>query len=413
MLLLFLVADIPAAEAQYIPGKLSNEAKVSILTLGPAKPAYTIFGHTAIRLNDPANHIDRVYNYGTFDFDGSNFYLKFLYGDLRYFLSKTSFRQFNQTNTALGRSIVSQTLNLSQSQINTLVQRLEQNMLPENRSYRYGFFSQNCVTKVYDLLSAMNLGPSFNQTQATTLSTSTYRQKIAPYLAHRPWMQLGINLMLGAETDRSLNDHKRQFLPDDLHLFLANSSGVAGKQLVQSSKTIAEAQPIQSQSSIPPILIFWGFFLMVVAFTATSLIQGWQSWWLDRFLFGVVGITGLIIAFGALISHHPALHHNWNLLWALPTHLLMAVKVRSFSRNKWLRFYFWITIALNGAILAAGAALPQQLPVAIFPLIAGLTVRSAYRIYIAKRLDNADIRMDTTTIDANNNPSIVNNRITL
>jgi hypothetical protein len=35
------------------------------------------FGHTAIRISDPNQFIDLVYNYGAFDFNTPNFVMKF------------------------------------------------------------------------------------------------------------------------------------------------------------------------------------------------------------------------------------------------------------------------------------------------------------------------------------------------
>ncbi|PTT05866.1 hypothetical protein DBR27_08470, partial [Flavobacterium sp. HMWF030] len=43
---------------------LSKDAKVSVLTCGLGNESYSFFGHTAIRVADPANNIDVVYNYG-------------------------------------------------------------------------------------------------------------------------------------------------------------------------------------------------------------------------------------------------------------------------------------------------------------------------------------------------------------
>lgn len=394
--MLLIVADSHTAKAQYIPGRLSEEAEISILTLSPAEAVYTTFGHTAIRLKDSVHDIDRVYNYGTFDENEPYFFLKYFYGNLRYFLSVTSFDQFKQANTALGRSIVSQTLNLSQKQVNKLAPILEKNSLPENRSYPYRFFSQNCVTQAQDLISKTKLIHSWGQAPTVTLSTPTYRQKIAPYVANNPWLKFGINLMLGSTGEQTENNPSRHFLPDDLHLFLANATDSTGKSVVQSSQTIAKAQTSPSDQAVSPIFISWVLFLVIAVFTAISLLKNWQSWWIDRILFGTVGLLGIILAFGSLFSLHQPLHYNWNLLWALPTHLFIAARGRFFNQNIWLRFYFWITITLNGVVLIGGPALPQQLPTAIIPLVAGLTLRSTYRLYVAKKSIRSHIPVNNT-----------------
>ena len=69
---------------------LSKNSKVSIFTCGRGNELYTTFGHTAIRIKDEGINLDVVYNYGAFDFNTANFYLKFVKTDvyLCCFLSK-------------------------------------------------------------------------------------------------------------------------------------------------------------------------------------------------------------------------------------------------------------------------------------------------------------------------------------
>ncbi|PZR20098.1 MAG: hypothetical protein DI539_11760, partial [Flavobacterium psychrophilum] len=76
---------------------LSDKAGITLLTCGPGKELYSVFGHTAIRVYDPATRFDVVYNFGTFDFDTPNFYPKFVKGDLQYFASASSYEDFVYT----------------------------------------------------------------------------------------------------------------------------------------------------------------------------------------------------------------------------------------------------------------------------------------------------------------------------
>ena len=70
--------------------QLSPQAEVSLITIAPGKDLYSVFGHSSIWIQDPANGIDRVYSYGTFDFDTEYFYWKFLKGILPYTISVNS-----------------------------------------------------------------------------------------------------------------------------------------------------------------------------------------------------------------------------------------------------------------------------------------------------------------------------------
>ena len=67
--------------------RLSEASTVSILTYGPGDYTYQAFGHTAIRVWDPTQDFDVIFNFGTFNFEDEGFYLKFIRGDLNYYLS--------------------------------------------------------------------------------------------------------------------------------------------------------------------------------------------------------------------------------------------------------------------------------------------------------------------------------------
>ena len=60
--------------------ELTEQSRISILTVDPGKELYTIFGHTAIRVTDETLKIDRVYNFGTFDSSSPFFYIEFITG---------------------------------------------------------------------------------------------------------------------------------------------------------------------------------------------------------------------------------------------------------------------------------------------------------------------------------------------
>ena len=66
LLLLYSSLSLSAQE-------LSPEARVSLITCGPGDEIYSFFGHSALWVYDPEAGIDRIYNYGTFDFNIPNF----------------------------------------------------------------------------------------------------------------------------------------------------------------------------------------------------------------------------------------------------------------------------------------------------------------------------------------------------
>ena len=70
--------------------KLTETAQVSLITYSPGPELYQAFGHSCIRIRDDSYGMDRMYNFGVFDFETPNFYLKFARGDLLYQLTVTA-----------------------------------------------------------------------------------------------------------------------------------------------------------------------------------------------------------------------------------------------------------------------------------------------------------------------------------
>src|SRR5690554_6590975 len=111
--LFFLLATIvltlaKTASAQ-LPGViLSERAEVSLLTCSAGEELYSIFGHSAIRVNDPESGVDWVFNYGVFDFNDPNFYPNFVRGKLNYMLAVSSYKNFERAYIFEDRSIYEQ-----------------------------------------------------------------------------------------------------------------------------------------------------------------------------------------------------------------------------------------------------------------------------------------------------------------
>ena len=84
----------------------NDSIRLSLLTCAPGEEIYSLFGHTAIRYEDPANGIDAVFNYGLFSFNTPNFILRFSLGETDYQLglptTPVSRRNMPSTGAASG-----------------------------------------------------------------------------------------------------------------------------------------------------------------------------------------------------------------------------------------------------------------------------------------------------------------------
>ena len=92
--------------------ELSPQAEISVITCDPGAELYSSFGHSAFRVVDHSLGLDQVYNYGTFNFNTHNFYVKFAQGKLMYDLSSYPFHYFLRDYVKENRTVIAQVLNL-------------------------------------------------------------------------------------------------------------------------------------------------------------------------------------------------------------------------------------------------------------------------------------------------------------
>ena len=150
-LLFFLLLSSLIGFSQY--PKLSKNTQVSIFTCGKGQELYSTFGHTALRIQDSVNELDVVYNYGCFDFRDENFYLKFVKGDLQYYMNVTSFEDFIMEYQIDKREVIEQTLNLPLAKKQELFDALNKSLMSSEKYYTYKFIDRNCTSMIVDKIN--------------------------------------------------------------------------------------------------------------------------------------------------------------------------------------------------------------------------------------------------------------------
>ncbi|MGB3618886.1 MAG: DUF4105 domain-containing protein [Catalinimonas sp.] len=381
-------AQSPAADT------LSYAAEVSLITCGPGEALFEAFGHTALRVRDPQRGLDEVYNYGLFDFDQPNFYLNFAKGYLLYRLGSADFSRFLYQYEYYNRSVYEQVLNLQPAQQQALYDALRVNNLPENQQYYYDYFFDNCATRPRDVVEDV-LGDRllYDFTYTDTLRYSI-RDLIDHYLEPDPrhaWGDLGIDLGLGATIDRAATPREYTYQPEFLAAAFAGATvrrnDGSRVPLVVQERTLFEARPqLPPAPPFPsPGLLLWGVF----GATALVTLLEWRGrgrWGrpLDLILFGLVGAVGVLLTFLWFFTNHTAAAHNWNLLWAWPTHLLMVWGALRRRPARPVGIYFLVAALANLLTLVLWATLPQNMHEALIPLVLSLTTRGAM-LYVWSR----------------------------
>lgn len=355
----------------------SSHIRISLLTCTPGDELYSIFGHSAIRVIDSSSVEDNVFNYGTFNFDDKNFYLKFARGKLLYFISTEPFADFQFMYRATGREITEQILNLSALEKINLYHKLLNNLKEENKYYQYDFFFDNCTTRLRDLI-VESKHPKPELPAVQSLNTS-FRNAIHIYLdsGKQYWSKLGIDILLGARTDRKMTAAEQQFLPDNLMLAVDSQ----GPMLVQSTKKLykLDLDP-HTEPWFTPMRFSIGLLLIFVLLSRSknrhikSLMNG-----LDGLFFFLVGLLGWILLFMWFYTDHSMTKDNYNLIWAWPTHILAAFFVG--SRKKIIHTYWMITMVGLSIVMMAWFFLPQAMNPALIPIVLLLIYRSAMRFF--------------------------------
>jgi hypothetical protein len=341
------------------PIHLSPAAHISLLTCAPGTETYALFGHSALRVSDPILGLDKVYNYGTFDFQTPHFYWRFLRGDLRYFLSAVPFTTFCRGYAHEGRAVSEQVLALQPEEVQQLYFQLETTLHSPAKYYRYQFFADNCSTRLFTLLNRSLTTPlQLDSTQRATVPT--YRQLLAPYLAVAPWVELGMNVGLGLPADRPATFRQRLFLPVELQQALAHATRQAQPLVVQQRQVVLPANSSASPTWLTPMSLLLGWVVV------SMLIWQWPSspaWLLRlnaRVLLTVTGLLGCLLTGLSLGSLHTPVQANYQILWLLPSHLLVGL-VRG---RPWGRYYAVVAIVLLviGSLFAAQVGYVQLLP---------------------------------------------------
>ncbi|MBP6640754.1 MAG: DUF4105 domain-containing protein, partial [Bacteroidia bacterium] len=387
-LLLFVGISFAPAQAQPPVSTLSPEAQVSVLTCSPGSELYSIFGHSALRIQDPATRLDWVWNYGVFEFDTPNFVLKFARGKLLYYVLSYNYRHFYKEYLNEKRSIYEQTLDLTEAQKKAIFEALLVNELPDNRYYQYDFFYDNCSTRERDLVAkALGKDLKFHPPQPDDFGT--YRQLIDKYLRNDVWADFGIDLLLGSPTDKIADQQGATFLPDYLHQALSTAEVQIDGQwrpLVKSSQTLLQIPP-QNRVSFQygPHILGWSILGLALLFTFLGYRKGINLRGFDVVLFLTLGLLGILMLLFWVGTDHQATYVNLNMLWAFPLHLIFAFTVLMRRYDRFNQRYAFVMLIWMTAFLATSWLLPQSFHAATIPLAMAALVRLVWNWNIRKK----------------------------
>lgn len=374
----------------FSPAKLSAQndschLRISLLTATPGDLLYSTFGHSAFRVIDTVSNSDIVYNYGTFNFDEPNFYLKFIRGKLPFYISADRFDDYITEYQEDNRGVTEQVLNLTCAEKYKIEMLLQENMMENNRGYKYDFTFDNCTTRLRDLIErATDSTVKFGHVIQKKV---TFRDLIYEYLNNndKQWSKLGIDILLGSKMDVAVTPYQVMFLPDYLMKTL-DSTTINNRPLVGEKHSLFKMDHSKNEKNNleHPFFLFVCLFVIIafLSFSKNSFIQKFLAS-LDGVLFFITGLLGILLIFMWFGTDHIMCRNNYNLLWAWPTNVIAAFYIH--SKKGWAGKYFLVYAIFNIILIALWRIVPQHLNPALIPVIAILIFRSLIFIFRKNR----------------------------
>lgn len=328
---LLLVFFLISCQIGFSQSLVSDNTIVSILTVGTADASHSLYGHTALRIKDETKNIDLVYNYGMFDFGTPNFMFKFVKGDLQYYAAAYPYDDFEYGYRVENRSIYEQVLDMSISEKQSLINKLDVSLSSDDKFYTYKFIDRNCTTKVIDIVNEVLEGKPIVK---KNIDSKTYRDVLFPYVENHFYQKLGINIIFGNRVD---DQATIMFLPLDLFENLKVTT-YRNKPLVKETNAIFEANR-------PTVFSFMDSIYSLIAILLLFIVINKKAMQVTYFL--ILGTIGLLFSLIGLYSLHQEVLWNYNVLLFNPLFLVLLYFMAT-NNLKWIKKLSWICLGFLG-----------------------------------------------------------------
>jgi len=315
------------SESLAIPAVSENDREAWLVTFGPGEVYFERFGHNAIWLREPAAGLDHTFNFGYFDFEQEDFFLRFMRGRMLYFSiaqpANIEFEHYRQDN----RSIRVQKLNLKPMQYEQLRDYLLNEIQPENRDYHYDYYLNNCSTRIRDALD-IALDGALSARTGQMPAKLNFRDQTRRLTQMQFWYYLGLETGLGYPVDRVVTRWDEMFIP----MVVADEIAAMSVETTDTGRPLLETDTMLFTSSLPappdkPATVWYRYLLPGLLLIGLAWVSGkfMPKVWLTGLCHAWVLVSatlGFIIAALWLLTDHEASSKNANLLLFNPLLIL-------------------------------------------------------------------------------------------
>lgn len=342
---------------------MPDSLSVGFVTCEPGPEIFELYGHEGVRVSGRVDgqNIDVVFNYGVFDFSSPGFVWRFVKGETDYMAVAQPTDLFLYPYRKRGSRVIERVMPLSQQEARQMYERLLDDVRPENSTYRYKYFTNNCATKPLAHLTAVTgerLKPRDDHKPVT------YRELLKQYNEGYPWYQFGIDLVLGYELDKPVTPRQMSFVPVELdRLYFSR----------MPQRVLNEGEGDCREPATPFLLspLFVSLLLFLVALVMN--FKRMRSRVAETVWFALQGMAGVLVCGLAFFSEHEGTSPNLLCIWLNPLWLAIPVLVWLPRCRKVCQGLMSADAVVTGLLLICWPLLPQSTDPAVFPLM-GATV---------------------------------------
>jgi hypothetical protein len=362
------VAGEAVAKGQHYP-------VIELMTMGVGSLIWERHGHIALCAVYENPREDTCYNYGVANFQHPlSMAAGFFRGTRSFWVDKTPPENMLWVYLTYDRTVWVQSLPLDDRQTQQVIDKLEHDILIENRYYAYDHFWDNCTTRIRDIIDdATNHGLS---TMQQPKGDKTYRELAREgFYGIVDYVPLIItDVAMGRVTDRVPSYWERMFLPDFLREAVAKKWGIQPVPIYVRSEcrgsSVAGCAERGSPYQDPASGRIW-FVLISLLLTAPAwATRLWGRLQRTGMAFAVIpySLLGLVLWFLAIISPLSYVRWNESCLVFLPADLLLVWWLSPDRRRKYARAR--VAMLLVMAALMVVGVLKQPLYYAlVWPLV--------------------------------------------
>jgi len=306
------------------------EIRIGLLTLGPAGTIMSQYGHAAIVVFDGRGRSE-LYELAT-ESPSHRYRVPWYLSsqDLIYRSHGASLSTTLHSAFLEFRDVQLRVLNLTDAQQSRLATQIARGLAPDRAHFEFGVYTQNCSTRIRDLLDQALDGQLRRYLLASPAAMSFREHSLRAFVS-RPWTAISLDFALGRLSDRTPTRWDESFFPETLARALddmqvaTDSGGV--RPLVASVSDILTGKPAFRMPPRPPDFRFGlaagGASLW--ALLALALRRAWPAAGrIERAVLAIFGALGVFLLYLWFVGGERVASWNENLLVYNPLLLGLA-----------------------------------------------------------------------------------------